>query len=395
MRIGIDCLRVDPTYVGGLNTYVFGLLDGLAAVGGSDDFRVYVTSANCHLFAKYREQFELEVIADRSFPVRRLLCRATLLAGSQQFHNLSSDLLMRRIREKMDAESDVIYTPTVALLFFDHCKPTLLSMHDIQHLHYPEFFSWPRRLSRRITYGLSAFHADYFQASSDFIKRDMLAHFPQISEDRIAVIPEGVNIQDFSIRRDSSKLFNSYQLDERFLFLPAQLWPHKNHLRVLRALKRIEERSGIRIPLILTGAGYSAASDVLRFVAEQSMSYVRYLGRVPFGDLVGLYQSASFLISPGLYESNSLPVLEAAAAGTPIIASAIPPNQELASTMHLNLFDPYNEDELSHLIFRLWQDNEIGARQAAHNRAAVCQYSWENAALKYLELFSRIASSAA
>ena len=80
--------------------------------------------------------------------------------------------------------------------------------------------------------------------------------------------------------------------------------------------------------------------------------------------------------------------------GTPINDRHYP-NQELASTMHLNLFDPYNEDELSHLIFRLWQDNEIGARQAAHNRAAVCQYSWENAALKYLELFSRIASSAA
>jgi glycosyltransferase involved in cell wall biosynthesis len=250
--------------------------------------------------------------------------------------------MFESIREKLDAASDVIYTPTVALLCLDNRKPTLLSMHDIQHVHYPEFLSWPRRLSRRITYGLSASYANYFQASSDFIKQDMLANYRQISPEQIEVIPEGVNLREFAFPRDTAPLVMRHELPGRFLFLPAQLWPHKNHLTVLKALKRIEERHGYQIPLVLTGAKYAGASAIFKFLAEHKMDYVRYLGRVTFDDLVGLYQSASFLVSAGLYESNSLPVLEAAAAGTPIIASDIPPNRELEATLQLNLFDPLN-----------------------------------------------------
>jgi glycosyltransferase involved in cell wall biosynthesis len=268
-------------------------------------------------------------------------------------------------------------------------------MHDIQHVHYPEFLSWHRRLSRGITYGLSASHADYFQASSQFIREDMLAHYPQISAEQIEVIPEGVNAEDFAVRRDLVELIARYQLDAKFLFFPAQLWPHKNHLRVLRAFKQIERQFGVKIPLIMTGAAYSAAGDVLRFLVDQDMPYVRYLGRVPFDDLVGLYQSAAFLLSPGLYESNSLPVLEAAAAGTPVIASLIPPNQELQEKLQLNLFDPLSESELSELILRLWHDEKTGISQAAHNREAVSEFSWKNAASSYLAIFKRVTQPAA
>ena len=190
-------------------------------------------------------------------------------------------------------------------------------MHDIQHVHYPEFFSWPRRLSRRITYGLSAQRARYFQASSEFVRQDLLQHFECISPEQIRVIPEGVRVEEFSTPIDASSLCSRYALPERFLLYPAQLWPHKNHITLVQALKQIEVGRGLQIPLVLTGGKYSASSRVLGYVADQSMNYVHYLGRVSFTDLVGLYQAAAFLVMPSLHESNSLPILEAAAAGAP------------------------------------------------------------------------------
>jgi glycosyltransferase involved in cell wall biosynthesis len=221
----------------------------------------------------------------------------------------------------------------------------------------------------------------------------MLANYRQISPEQIEVIPEGVNLREFSFPRDTAPLVIRYELPERFLFLPAQLWPHKNHLTVLKALKRIEERHGYQIPLVLTGAKYAGASAIFKFLAEHKMDYVRYLGRVTFDDLVGLYQSASFLVSAGLYESNSLPVLEAAAAGTPIIASDIPPNRELEATLQLNLFDPLNVEQLAQLVMRLWGEREGAAEQASHNRTQIVAYSWENVARKYLQFLDRIAVS--
>ena len=395
MRIGIDCLRVDPEYFGGLNTYVLGVLDGFAAVGQGYDFQLFLNRGNEGFFEQYAglSNFETVVVDDRSLRLRQGLCRTSLLSGSPGMYRFASSLMFESIREKLDAASDVIYTPTVALLCLNNRKPTLLSMHDIQHAHYPEFLSWPRRLSRRITYGLSASYANYFQASSDFIKQDMLANYRQISPEQIEVIPEGVNLREFAFPRDTAPLVMRYKLPGRFLFLPAQLWPHKNHLTVLKALKRIEERHGYQIPLVLTGAKYAGASAIFKFLAEHKMDYVRYLGRVTFDDLVGLYQSASFLVSAGLYESNSLPVLEAAAAGTPIIASDIPPNRELAATLQLNLFDPLNVEQLAQLVMRLWGEREGAPEQASHNRTQIVAYSWENVARKYLQFLDRIAVS--
>ena len=83
-------------------------------------------------------------------------------------------------------------------------------------------------------------------------------------------------------------------LPERFLFFPAQLWPHKNHLTLLKALKQIEAKHGAKIPLVLTGEKFSAAPGIFQFIAEQSMAYVRHLGKVTFKEMVALYQKASF-----------------------------------------------------------------------------------------------------
>jgi glycosyltransferase involved in cell wall biosynthesis len=278
----------------------------------------------------------------------------------------------------------------VVLQSFDSRIPTVLSMHDIQHLHYPQFFSRPRRLSRRITYGLSAKYANFFQASSEFIKTDLLAHFGSISPEQISVIPEGVRVEDFAKSSNSSSLKRRYALPEKFLLYPAQLWPHKNHLVLLRALKHIETEHGLRIPLVLTGGKYTAASTVLGYIAQQSMDYVYYLGKIPFEDLVGLYQRAVFLVMPSLHESNSLPILEAAAAGTPIIASRIPPNEELARVLDLNLFDPLDSEQLERVLLPLWEDGSAAASQVIKNRERIRLYSWENAAKQYLRLFADI-----
>lgn len=286
-------------------------------------------------------------------------------------------------------ESDILYTPTVVLQWFNGRKPAVLSMHDIQQVHHPEFFSWPRRLSRRITYGLSARYADYLQANSLFTKKDMLAHFRELSPDQVEVIPSGVTIERFAAP-SAPDVCGRYSLPERFLFYPAQLWPHKNHLTVLKALKQIEMDHGLRIPLVLTGAKFAAAPKIFEFIADQSMGYVRHLGKLPIQDMVALYQKAAFMITATLHESSSLPILEAAAAGTPVIASKIPPIEELGQVLQLNLFNPLDARELERLILELWKDEKTASSQAANNRRQIAHFSWDNTARKYLHFFEKV-----
>jgi len=395
MRVGINCLQVDPSFVGGVTSYTVGLLQGFAHVRNGCRFRVYVTAENQHLFETLRthDHFGVVVTDGPGLSLKRTICRATSLLSSRSLYKLATDLAFKLPREMMDAECDLIYTPTATLQWFDSHKPTVLSMHDIQHVHYPEFFSWARRLSRRITYGLSAKYATYFQASSQFIKDDLLNQFREVTPEQIEVIPEGVAIEEFAGPRATETLAVRYSLPEQFLFYPAQFWPHKNHLTVLRALKHMETKDGLKIPLVLTGGKFSAAPKIFDFIADQSMDYVHYLGKVPFEDLVALYQKASFLITAALYEASSLPILEAAAAGTPIIASRTPPNQEASRVLQLNLFNPLDPEELARLILALWKDDKTASAQAAYNRQHITVYSWKNAARKYVHFFERIVGS--
>ena len=395
MRVGINCLDVDPSFVGGVTTYALGLLEGFASAGNGCRFRTFVTEGNQHLFEPFRnrDRFEVVVISDRLFSLRSKVCRVASLSFNSGLYKFTSDLAFDKIREVMDAESDVLYTPTPVLRCFNSRKPTVLSMHDIQHVHHPEFFSWPRRVSRSITYGLSARHASFFQASSDYIKEDLLSHFRWLSPEQVEVIPSGALIERFATPAAGSSFSERYSLPERFLLFPAQLWPHKNHLTVLKALKQVETGHGVKIPLVLTGEKYSAAPQIFKFIADQSMGYVRYVGKVPFQDMVALYQKAAFMITATLHESSSLPILEAAAAGTPIIGSRIPPIEELGRVLQLNLFEPLDVDGLARLILGLWNDEKTASSQAAHNRKHIGLYSWENTARKYIQFFERALNS--
>lgn len=394
MQVGINCLQVNPSFVGGVNSYVIGLLEGFASTANGCRFRLFVTRDNQHHFEKFRAHHKFEVVAvdEALLRLRTSVSRAALLSCSGSFYKVVNDIAFKKIREIMEAESDVFYTPTPVLRYFDSRKPTVLTMHDIQHLHHPEFFSWAQLLSRRITYSLSARFVNYLQANSDYIKQDLLAHFRWLSAEQVEVIPSGALVETFKTPCAAETL-SRHALPERFLFFPAQLWLHKNHLTVLKALKLIEIQQRAKIPLILTGERFSAAPEIFKFTADQSMDYVRYLGKVPFPEMVALYQGATFVITATLHESTSLPVLEAAAAGTPVICSRIPPIQELGQVLQLNFFDPLDVDALARLIWELWRDERTAAAQAAYNREHIAVYSWVNTAEKYMRLFERVAKS--
>ena len=394
MCISIDCAQVNPRFVGGVTTYALGLLEGLANVGRNCEFRLVVSTGNQPLFEKFTRlpNFEVISVPQNLMSFRANLSRAALLTHSSRVYRSAGNLIFRGLRQTVDDGADVTYTPTTLLPYFNSSKPTVLSMHDIQHVHHPEFFSWARRLSRRVTYDLSAHHATHFQVSSRYIRDDLLTHFPWLRPEQIELIPHGVHIEKFSAPILNGDVRRRYNLPDRYLFYPAQLWPHKNHLTLLKALKRIQVDRRLEVPLVLTGDKYAAAADVFRFIKDQAMDYVRYLGKVPFSDLVELHQQAAFTLSTSLHEASSFPILEAAAAGTPVIASRIPAFEELGETLHLNLVDPLNAAELANLVFDLWNDERTAATQSAYNRVQIAAFSWENAATRYLRFFERIIS---
>lgn len=396
MRIGINCLNLDPGYVGGVNTYALGLLSGFAEAHAQDfSFEIFASSHNRSFFARFEGKpgFHVHVCEDiRSVP-KRALRKLALKTGSPALFRLATDTLFAKAKKLIEEKSDLVYTPTTILFPFALARPQLLSMHDIQHVHFPEFFSAAEVRSRSVNFGLSARHSSYFQASSEFIRDDLLSHYRFLRPEQIAVIPEGVSIEEFQAPRNPD-LRDKYGLPEHFLFYPAQLWKHKDHLTVLRALRSLSEKSGPHIPLVLTGARMSAADEIFEFIEKNSLEGIHYLGKVPFADLVSLYQEARFTITAALYESSSLCLLEAAAAGSALLASRTRPNQEMGANLQVNFFEPGDSDGLAALLGNIWGDDTNRQSQIAGNRQAIHCYSWKSIAERYLTLFRQLRSAA-
>jgi glycosyltransferase involved in cell wall biosynthesis len=398
MRIGVNCLGTHPGYAGGTTSFTLGLLDGFSHVGAAHQFKIFVQPWNRELFERYEAVPHFELVELGGADDRRVLraIRRRLPPRLRQRISIDDRSDLTRYTDAISRAVDVVYVPYVPPPRDFPCPdaPTVYSLHDIQHVHFPEFFDEEELLVREEAFARCVEHAAAVQASSRAMRDEFCDYFAKLDESNVAVIPEGVDIDLLSRRRADYDVRERYGLPASFLFTPAQLWHHKNHLTILRALKRLKER-GLLLPWVLTGAEYTAAPGIFEFIESNGLAeQVRYLGVVPFDDVIALHQSARLLVTASLSESSSLPILEAAAAGTPIVAGRIPAHEEMAEHLEMRLFMPTDDEELARVLEEAWADEEMNNAQVAANGEGVKRYSWDNAARMYIELFERIRSEA-
>ena len=87
----------------------------------------------------------------------------------------------------------------------------------------------------------------------------------------------------------------TYGLPERYLFYPAQFWPHKNHARIVRALGLLKETRGLKIPVVFSGshAGLireSSFHDVTLLASKLGVeTNIHHLGYLPDEDMSAMY----------------------------------------------------------------------------------------------------------
>ena len=387
MRIGIDCQSIDLEYKGGINTYLFGIIEGFLSINSKHYFIIFVNKGKKSLFIKKLSNPSVKVVelANHASILRKFILLIPFILGSvylwKLFNNMYNNFFL--INSKIEKNCDVLYSASTTINSYNLKIPTIVSMHDIQQYHYPEFFSKYELNLRKLNFVNTAENVSYIQASSNFIKEDLLKHFENLTHEQIVVINEGVNYEKFQTT-NLNNIFEKYNLPERFLFYPAQLWDHKNHITILKALNEIKKNND-EIPLVLCGAKYNAFFKIEEFIKNNNLKKVFYLGKVSDEDLLSLYQNASFLIVAALYESSSLPILEAAASGLPVIAASTPPNIEYGDHFKINYFEPKNYKELSALLKKVFISNFDVQDEIKFNKKNILHFTWMKQANKYIQ----------
>jgi glycosyltransferase involved in cell wall biosynthesis len=175
------------------------------------------------------------------------------------------------------------------------------------------------------------------------------------------------------------------------LLYPAQTWPHKNHVALLRALALLGRRHGLTIPLVCTGRTTAHLRTIEAAVGDLGLrGLVSFVGFVSPAELVCLYRMCRAVVVPTLFEAASFPMFEAFVLGAPVACSDVTSLPEQAGDAAL-LFDPRSPDEIAEAIRLLWTEPDLRETLIARGHVRIRSSSWRDTARTFRAHYRRIA----
>ena len=378
MRIGFALLTLFPGRVGGSETYALGLLDEYAKGTHTDEI---VVLANRHVMKAY-SHYERGPVRLQPVPSYRAgdgsLTRALAMARAA----VSPQRAARAVPAGLDL---VHYAVTVPIP--STSAPRVVTLHDVQHRDLPHLFSRAERTFRRWAYDGSARRAQVVVTSSHFSKQ-RIVEMLGIDEARVEVVHLGIDHRRFHPDAESgdAEALGNIRLPARFALYPANLWPHKNHERLLEALALLR---GDRLDVVLTGQDYGRLDALNGRARELGVERrVHHLGHVSPQALAALYRRATALVFPSLYEGFGSPPLEAMACGCPVAASDRASLPEVCGAAAL-LFQPDSAESIADALSRLASSEELRQRLREVGIQRARAFTWHAAAVRHAQIYGR------
>ena len=256
--------------------------------------------------------------------------------------------------------------------------PTVVTMNDLSWHHQPswhpaERLHWIDR-NLKATLRQAARFVAISQFTKDAVVRDL--GVPANLIDVIALAPAR-EFRPVSAAEAAEALARYELADQGYVFSISTIEPRKNFDRLLNAHLRLSPALRRRAPLVIAG-GKGWGSVLARPEADAAIrdGTVRLLGHVSDSDLVALCSRAAAFAYVSLYEGFGLPVVEAMATASPVLASSTTAVGELASGAAL-LVDPLDEDAITEGLRRLIEDTALAEHLREAGLARAAEYSWQ------------------
>jgi glycosyltransferase involved in cell wall biosynthesis len=360
MRVLVAVEQLRRAVPGGIGTYGRGLLQGLAALGGTEPEVALLAS---------RPPTRPDPLAGFGYPVV-----ASPLPGP---------LLTRAWRAGLAGAPDgyqVLHAISLASPPAGRAAP-VITVHDLAWRRLPETFPrrgrhWHEGALRRAIEGPARFVVPSAATGADLAEAGATA-------ERVSVVEEGCDHLPPPDCPAAASLLSRLGVDGPYLLSVSTLEPRKNLSRLLTAYAMARPRLPEPWPLVVVGpVGWGPALPA----AEG----VRLAGPVTGGQLSGLYAGARCLAYVPLLEGFGLPPAEAMAAGTPVVASPLPSTGGTGPGGSAALeVDPCDPEAIADGLLRAASDEPTRQRLSAAGRARAAGLTWERAARGHLEVWAR------
>lgn len=260
----------------------------------------------------------------------------------------------------------------------------IFCMADIAHVHFPNFPEVREGNGLRIRdvlfrYGLA--NADQVMVESEELRREIAKHYgadPAKAHVVYQVLPR---LFELSAHPDLGEA-----MPQPYLFYPAQLWAHKNHLNLLTAFAEVAAEFP-QLHLVLSGSRKPGDRAIFDRIESLGLAArVRYLGYVPDEKMPQLYRNAAALVMPTWFGPSNIPTLEAFAFGTPAVISDLPGVEEQVRDAALR-FDPADPSDMAAKLRMVLKDEALRAALVEKGKARLRQLSYDNYRRQMFGLF--------
>ena len=392
MRVGIAASGSQPGGGGGVNVYTHRLVQGLADHDEDLTYLVLTTESDVGVWHYRRWPAHVQFVCLRDVekhqPLAIRACRRIRrAAGFPVPLHYGPSYLARQIDE---LGLDVLHYPRTIISPASVKTTCVLTFFDLQHEYYPEFFTDSELEHRARTYRASVNKARHLIVPSSHTQKTLAEKYG-VCYDHMSLIPVGLpdsfrRVGEAEVNRVRAK----YGLPDQFVYYPANPWPHKNHARLMAAMRILRACYGEAPILVLSGRLRNEPRDALLLAIAAGMEdRVVDLGFVPESDLPPLYSAASLLVFPSLFEGLGMPLIEAMGCGCPIAAAeatAIPETVDGAAL----LFDPLDANDIAGAVHRLLSDEELRQALVREGYRQVRRFDWGRIVPRVINVYRHV-----
>jgi glycosyltransferase involved in cell wall biosynthesis len=373
MQIGIDYTAA-VRQSGGIGRYTRELVAALFKLASSHRYTVFAATGGLGK-TDWRPEIGDSNVRFRPVPLT-----------DDWLHRLWQRLRLPIPVEVITGPLDIFYSPDFVLPPTLRATRTLLTVHDLSFLHYPDAFVPSLREYLERVVPRSVARADRVLADSKSTRDDLVAYFDTPPE-KVEVLYSGVDsrFRPEKAPGEEERLKTKYGIESPYILSVGTLQPRKNYVRLIKAFANLPLAN---LQLVIAG-GRGWLYEEIFAEAEKYGNRVHVLGFVDDADLPALYRGAALFAFPSLYEGFGIPPLEAMACSVPVVCSNASSLPEVAGDAALTV-DPLDVNALAQAMMRVLEGPSLQQEMTDKGLAQAARFTWKKAARQLLNSFEAL-----